>query len=162
MDPPATRRQSQPAPPPTAPGSGGFPSPTLDHARVNPKFVDDVTRMTYAVQQSLPESVRRIVRDNWEKCLLGSEFHQAFVVSVYLTSISPSWHYYNDQHLHFTTNRSFITSPVHHFTFRLFSFVCLVNVNEPTMLALSLSLQWVHIFGSVLYKPRLNQTNTLK
>jgi hypothetical protein len=58
-----------------------FPSPTRDHATINPKFVDDCTRMTYAIQQSLPEAVRRIVRDHWEKCLLGSEFHQAFIVS---------------------------------------------------------------------------------
>jgi hypothetical protein len=59
----------------------GFPSPTQDYATINPKFVDDCTRMNFAIQQSLPEAVRRIVRDHWEKCLLGSEFHQAFIVS---------------------------------------------------------------------------------
>ncbi|KAK4187117.1 hypothetical protein QBC35DRAFT_358957, partial [Podospora australis] len=80
MDPPSRRASSQAASPARA-TSSGFPSPTLDHARVNPKFVDDCTRMTYAIQQSLPEAVRRIVRDHWEKCLLGSEFHQAFIVS---------------------------------------------------------------------------------
>ncbi|CAP71528.1 uncharacterized protein PODANS_6_1140 [Podospora anserina S mat+] len=76
MDPPARRTSHMPAQ-----TSGGFPSPTLDHASANPKFVDDCTRMTYAIQQSLPEAVRRIVRDHWEKCLLGTEFHQAFIVS---------------------------------------------------------------------------------
>ncbi|KAK1750963.1 hypothetical protein QBC47DRAFT_392997 [Echria macrotheca] len=75
MDPPG-RRTSQPPTPPK-----GFPSPSQDHARVNPKFVDDCTRITFAVQQSVPEAVRRTVRDNWEKCLLGSEFHQAFVLN---------------------------------------------------------------------------------
>lgn len=75
MDPP--RRASQTAAPPPA----GFPSPLQDYARTNSKFVDDCTRLTFAVQQSLPESVRRIIRDNWQKCLLGSEFHQAFIVS---------------------------------------------------------------------------------
>ncbi|KAK4159193.1 hypothetical protein QBC43DRAFT_222546 [Cladorrhinum sp. PSN259] len=78
MDPPAVRRASQPPPPQP---SQGFPSPAQDYARLNPKFVDDCTRMTYAIQQSLPEAVRRIVRDHWEKCLLGSEFHQAFILN---------------------------------------------------------------------------------
>lgn len=75
MDPP--RRASQTAPPPPA----GFPSPLQDYARTNTKFVDDCTRLTFAVHQSLPEAVRRTIRDNWQKCLLGSEFHQAFIVS---------------------------------------------------------------------------------
>lgn len=59
----------------------GFPSPIKDYAKENPKWVADVSRLTFAVQQSLPEAIRRVVRDNWEKCLLGSEFHQAFIVS---------------------------------------------------------------------------------
>lgn len=59
----------------------GYASPTTDYARENPKFLDDSGRLTCAIQQSLPEAVRRVVRDNWEKCLLGSEFHQAFTVS---------------------------------------------------------------------------------
>jgi len=85
MDPPSVRKaqqvqqaQAQQSPQPQA---VGFPSPSLDHARINPKFIDDCTRLTYAVQQSLPEAVRRIVRDHWEKCLIGSDFHQAFIVS---------------------------------------------------------------------------------
>ncbi|KAK3306854.1 uncharacterized protein B0T15DRAFT_155602 [Chaetomium strumarium] len=77
MDPPAMRKQSQ-----SQVAVMGFPSPTQDHANINPKFVDDCTRMNFAIQQSLPEAVRRIVRDHWEKCLLGSDFHQAFVVSL--------------------------------------------------------------------------------
>jgi hypothetical protein len=79
MDPPASRKPSQA--PQQQHGAMGFPSPTQDHAAINSKFVDDCTRMNFAIQQSLPEAVRRIVRDHWEKCLLGSEFHQAFVVS---------------------------------------------------------------------------------
>ncbi|KAM7217079.1 hypothetical protein V8F06_007594 [Rhypophila decipiens] len=70
----------------------GFPSPGpgADHPRRNPKFVDDCTRMTYAVQQSLPEAVRRTVRDHWEKCLLGSEFHQAFILNASIHHAGPS------------------------------------------------------------------------
>lgn len=77
MDPPS-RLRGVPSP---HQANRGYPSPTTDYARMNPKFVDDCGRITCAVQQSLPESVRRVVRDNWEKCLLGSEFHQAFIVS---------------------------------------------------------------------------------
>lgn len=61
--------------------SSGFPSPGRDSLYATPKFVDDRTRITYGIQQALPAAARRSVRDNWEKCLLGSDFHQAFVVS---------------------------------------------------------------------------------
>lgn len=61
--------------------SASFPSPTKDYPSAFPKFVDDLSRNTLAIKQSVPEAVRQAVRDNWEKCLLGSEFHQAFVVS---------------------------------------------------------------------------------
>ncbi|TLD11031.1 hypothetical protein PgNI_05914 [Pyricularia grisea] len=75
MDPPGNKISS-----PTMRG-GGYPSPTVDHATINPKFVDDVARITYAIQQSLGDAVRRAIRDNWEKCLLGTDFHQAFVLN---------------------------------------------------------------------------------
>lgn len=58
----------------------GFPSPGRDHKN-NPKLDEDRNRLMYGIQQSIPEAVRRSVRDNWEKCLLGTDFHQAFVVS---------------------------------------------------------------------------------
>ncbi|KXX83394.1 hypothetical protein MMYC01_200169 [Madurella mycetomatis] len=85
MDPPAVRRQAQ-----TQQRATGFPSPTQDYKRINPKFTDDCTRMTFAIQQSLPEAVRRIVRDHWEKCLLGSEFHQAFILNASIHHALPS------------------------------------------------------------------------
>lgn len=61
----------------------GFPSPRREHHLENPKFTDDLSRLTHAMQQSVPAAVRRVIRDNWEKCLLGSEFHHAFLVSVF-------------------------------------------------------------------------------
>jgi hypothetical protein len=68
---------------PLVPSAGsGFPSPTKDYPSAFPKFSDDLSRNVLAIKQSVPEAVRQAVRDNWEKCLLGSEFHQAFVVSV--------------------------------------------------------------------------------
>ncbi len=72
MDPPSHSKATQ---------SPGSLSPNVDYGKVNPKYVDDTMRLTFAIQQGLPESVRRVVRDNWQKCLMGSEFHQAFVVS---------------------------------------------------------------------------------
>jgi hypothetical protein len=67
--------------PPQPQQSNGFPSPGRDYGAENRKFNDDLSRITLSFQQGIPEAVRRGVRDNWEKCLLGSEFHQAFVVS---------------------------------------------------------------------------------
>ena len=77
MDPPSRENN---APRQRNPESG-YPSPSRDHPAENPKFVDDLGRLNIAFRQSLPEAVRRAVRDNWEKCLMGSEFHQAFIVS---------------------------------------------------------------------------------
>ncbi|KAI2784575.1 hypothetical protein F4815DRAFT_453514 [Daldinia loculata] len=59
----------------------GFPSPRREHHLENPKFTDDLSRLTHAMQQSVPAAVRRVIRDNWEKCLLGSEFHHAFLLN---------------------------------------------------------------------------------
>ncbi|KAK2613107.1 hypothetical protein N8I77_000036 [Diaporthe amygdali] len=75
-----------PAPPPTA----GFPSPGRDHVHADPKFLDDKTRITYGIQQAIPEAVRRSVRDNWEKCLLGSDFHQAFILNASIHHATPA------------------------------------------------------------------------
>ncbi|RYP54319.1 hypothetical protein DL768_000893 [Monosporascus sp. mg162] len=59
----------------------GFPSPNQEYLKDNPKFIDDKARLTYAIQQSIPEAVRRVIRDNWEKAILGSEFHHAFLLN---------------------------------------------------------------------------------
>lgn len=62
-----------------------FPSPGREHIHADQKFLDDKTRITFGIQQAIPEAVRRSIRDNWEKCLLGSDFHQAFIVSLVLS-----------------------------------------------------------------------------
>ncbi|RYP62321.1 hypothetical protein DL769_007340 [Monosporascus sp. CRB-8-3] len=59
----------------------GFPSPNQEYLKDNPKFIDDKARLTFAIQQSIPEAVRRVIRDNWEKAILGSEFHHAFLLN---------------------------------------------------------------------------------
>ncbi|KAI3343050.1 hypothetical protein F4824DRAFT_444333 [Ustulina deusta] len=58
-----------------------FPSPDFDHKTQIPKFNRDLSLVADAVQQSCPEAVRRIVRDKWEKCIMGSEFHHAFIMN---------------------------------------------------------------------------------
>lgn len=58
-----------------------FGSPQQDHQHI-PKFHEDLSRLTHAIQQSVSEAVRQVVRDNWQKSLLGTEFHQAFCVSI--------------------------------------------------------------------------------
>ncbi|KAI0443677.1 hypothetical protein F4803DRAFT_303942 [Xylaria telfairii] len=58
-----------------------FPSPEVDHDSQVPRFVRDLSLLADTVQQSCPEAVRRIVRDKWEKCIMGSEFHHAFLMN---------------------------------------------------------------------------------
>lgn len=67
--------------------SAGFPSPKREATQTNSKFLDDCAKLNFGIQQSLPEAIRRSVRDNWEACLIGSPFHQAFIVSL-------SYHFY--------------------------------------------------------------------
>lgn len=70
-----------------------FPSPGREHIHADQKFLDDKTRITFGIQQAIPEAVRRSIRDNWEKCLLGSDFHQAFIVGLVLFfSLTSSHH----------------------------------------------------------------------
>lgn len=82
--PPSTPRKvpivDPPAKPPTP--AAGFPSPGAESAHLLPKFNEDRTKISFGIQQALPAAVRRAIRDNWEKCLIGSNFHQAFVVSL--------------------------------------------------------------------------------
>ncbi|KAI8960120.1 hypothetical protein F5Y11DRAFT_330838 [Daldinia sp. FL1419] len=82
VDPPrAYSRSISNSQPSVATPSQGFPSPRREHHRENPKFTDDFSRLTHAMQQSVSAAVRRVIRDNWEKCLLGSEFHLAFILN---------------------------------------------------------------------------------
>lgn len=67
----------------------GFPSPGREQVHADRKFVDDRLKLSLGMRDARPEAVRRCVRDNWEMCLTGSDFHQAFVVSA-LLPLSPS------------------------------------------------------------------------
>lgn len=84
-----------PSPAPSTPSLASvrtvsFPSPGREHIHADPKFLDDKTRITFGIHQAVPEAVRRSVRDNWEKCLLGSDFHQAFVLNASIHHATPA------------------------------------------------------------------------
>ncbi|KAI1407857.1 hypothetical protein F5Y13DRAFT_194969 [Hypoxylon sp. FL1857] len=81
VDPPGAYSRQRTSPQSSSTPSRGFPSPKKEHHLDNPKFSDDLSRLTHAMQQSVPAAVRRVIRDNWEKCLLGSEFHHAFLLN---------------------------------------------------------------------------------
>jgi hypothetical protein len=53
--------------------------------RTNPvdanRLMADLRLFVPAIQKSSPEAVRQGIRDNWEKCILGSDYHLAFLVS---------------------------------------------------------------------------------
>ncbi|KAI1107852.1 hypothetical protein F4804DRAFT_296135 [Jackrogersella minutella] len=80
VDPPGAYSRSQSSSQ-SQPSHQGFPSPKREHQLENPKFLDDLSRLTHAMQQSVSAAVRRAIRDNWQKCLLGSEFHHAFLLN---------------------------------------------------------------------------------
>ncbi|UQC79333.1 uncharacterized protein CLUP02_04812 [Colletotrichum lupini] len=48
----------------------------------NKRFQDDYARLSAAIQESDPDAVRRAIRDNHPKCLLGSHYHLAFLMNV--------------------------------------------------------------------------------
>jgi hypothetical protein len=65
----------------TAPGPG-FRSPDGhgEHNNHESGFDDEVNRLTSAMTATSPAAVRRVVRDSWQRTLLGTDFHQAFIV----------------------------------------------------------------------------------
>jgi hypothetical protein len=57
------------------------PSPETGAAK---GFADapEYAELTRLMKQASPQIVRQVVRDHWTVCLLGSEYHAAFVVSL--------------------------------------------------------------------------------
>ncbi|KAK1723130.1 hypothetical protein CaCOL14_003114 [Colletotrichum acutatum] len=63
----------------------GTQSASAEHASKvdrNQRFHDDYARLSAAIQDSDPDAVRRAIRDNHAKCLLGSHYHIAFLMNV--------------------------------------------------------------------------------
>lgn len=82
---PATALQQQPTSSDVGPS---FPSPGREQGKQDLQFADECARITSAIRQAQPEAVRFSIRDDWEKTLLGSAFHQAFVLNASVHHIS--------------------------------------------------------------------------
>lgn len=56
-------------------------------AKASPAVAIEQTNQYWAlaetIRQSAPETVRQAIRDHWEKALVGSQFHVAFLVSLW-------------------------------------------------------------------------------
>ncbi|KAI1435308.1 hypothetical protein GGR50DRAFT_336026 [Xylaria sp. CBS 124048] len=59
-----------------------FPSPGVNHNV--PGFKRDLSLVADVIQRASPEAVREAVREKWQKCSMGSEFHEAFLMNAML------------------------------------------------------------------------------
>ncbi|KAK6227446.1 hypothetical protein QIS74_01001 [Colletotrichum tabaci] len=64
-----------PAPPPP-------PANGQDQDQDTKRFADDYAKLCAAIKDCDTEALQRAVRDNYEKCLVGSEYHSAFLMNV--------------------------------------------------------------------------------
>ncbi|KAL3962146.1 hypothetical protein ACCO45_003669 [Purpureocillium lilacinum] len=71
------RDPQEPTPP--APKAPGFKSPKTSDASLeaSPAYKE----LSDVIKRTAPEVVRQVVRDSWDKCLLGSEYHLAFLAN---------------------------------------------------------------------------------
>ncbi|KAL2758899.1 hypothetical protein ACRALDRAFT_1055609 [Sodiomyces alcalophilus JCM 7366] len=57
--------------------TGQAPTPGV----LTPKFHDEVEVLSRHIRKASPQAVRRVIRDHWQKCLLGSDYHLAFITN---------------------------------------------------------------------------------
>ncbi|VUC36060.1 unnamed protein product [Clonostachys rosea] len=50
---------------------------------------DDYSQLARRIKETNPQVVRQVLRDNWQPCFLGSEFHTAFILNTMLHQSSP-------------------------------------------------------------------------
>ncbi|KAH6676913.1 hypothetical protein F5X68DRAFT_193552 [Plectosphaerella plurivora] len=74
--------EALPPPPPVVPSSASPPVANAKHVTNAAAFNDEYAQLSALLRRSSAGAVRRVVRDNWEKCLLGTEFHTTFVTNV--------------------------------------------------------------------------------
>lgn len=79
---PSPRPQHTPSIAPQAPGrpAGHLRSPKTANSRL--ELTSEYFELAEVVKRTSPQVVRQVVRDLWDKCLLGSEYHLAFLVSI--------------------------------------------------------------------------------
>lgn len=51
------------------------------HATMDLQGTDDYSQLSRRIKETNPQVVRQVLRDNWQSCFLGSDFHNAFIVS---------------------------------------------------------------------------------
>ncbi|KAI2638055.1 hypothetical protein GGS21DRAFT_549112 [Xylaria nigripes] len=76
---PLTPRQTESQFQTTGSAPRRFPSPESDHAIHISTFNRDLSLLGDAIHQACPPAVREVMRDNWKKSVLGSEFHFTFL-----------------------------------------------------------------------------------
>ncbi|KAF4512438.1 hypothetical protein G6O67_001578 [Ophiocordyceps sinensis] len=87
---PSPRPQHTPSIAPQAPGrpAGHLRSPKTANSRL--ELTSEYFELAEVVKRTSPQVVRQVVRDLWEKCLLGSEYHLAFLSYACFHQASPS------------------------------------------------------------------------
>ncbi|GKT48176.1 uncharacterized protein ColSpa_08357 [Colletotrichum spaethianum] len=97
--PSAPKQTPVPVPDPRNPASGGnttfthavasdlpqaanITSSANDEEQKARRFAEDYARLSAAMAECDPDAVRRAIRDNHERCLLGSHYHTAFLMNV--------------------------------------------------------------------------------
>lgn len=67
--------------PPMASGRLVTPDQGDAHATMDLQGTDDYSQLSRRIKETNPQVVRQVLRDNWQSCFLGSDFHNAFIVS---------------------------------------------------------------------------------
>lgn len=64
-------------------------SPTLSHSQLGPHGHEHslmYPEIATAIKKVDPSVLRQAIRDHWERCVLGSDYHMAFLVSEHFSS----------------------------------------------------------------------------
>lgn len=70
----------KPVPESASPALSNGQTPSSEEIAKSQKFSEDYTKLCTLIAECDEDAVRRAVRDNFEKCLLGSHYHMAFIV----------------------------------------------------------------------------------
>ncbi|KAI6785620.1 uncharacterized protein J7T54_005954 [Emericellopsis cladophorae] len=65
-----------------------FASPELPKPRTDQATANEFADTSNAIKRAKPSVVRHVVRDNWDRCLMGSEYHTAFMLNAILHQAS--------------------------------------------------------------------------
>ncbi|KAG9249530.1 uncharacterized protein F5Z01DRAFT_631535 [Emericellopsis atlantica] len=65
-----------------------FASPELSKPHTDQFTANEYADISNAIKRAKPSVVRHVVRDNWDRCLVGSEYHTAFMLNAILHQAS--------------------------------------------------------------------------